>query len=195
MDAGIILLAAGASSRMGQSKQLMKIRHKTLLVQSIETALQVTPQVVVVLGAYEQEHRKAMATGSVEIVFNREWNKGMGGSIKAGLKNIMERIPTLDTVIIMVCDQPLVTAEHLSELKDTHLKSGKRIVASRYSGTTGVPVLFHKTFFTEIMNLANGEGAKKIIQLHPGETNAIDFPDGSIDIDTPEDFRNFNGMS
>ncbi len=192
MEVGIILLAAGSSSRMGQSKQLLKIREVAMLVHSTTIALEsgIDP-VVVVLGANEEEHRKALEYLTVHIVMNHRWENGMGGSLKEGLTYLLQKKPTINAVMVMVCDQPLLTGEHLKKIRENYLQSGKPIVASQYSGTLGVPVLFHKTLFSEILALPDDQGAKKIIQQHPHDTLAIDFPAGSIDLDTPDDYRNF----
>lgn len=192
MEVGIILLAAGSSSRMGQSKQLMKIKEVAMLVHSTTIALEsgIEP-VVVVLGANEEEHRKALEYLTVHIAMNHSWENGMGGSLKAGLAHLLQNMPTINAVMVMVCDQPLLTCEHLKKIRENYLQSGKPIVASQYSGTLGVPVLFHKTLFSEILALPDDQGAKKIIQQHPHDTLAIDFPAGSIDLDTPDDYRNF----
>ena len=194
MDIGIILLAAGASSRMGQSKQLMKVKGVSLLVHSISVAVESGMHpVVVVLGANEEEHRKALEYLTVHIATNHRWENGIGGSLKAGLTYLLQKKPKINAVTVMVCDQPLLTCEHLKKIRENYLQSGKPIVASQYSGTLGVPVLFHKTLFSEILALSDDHGAKKIIQQHPNDTQAIDFPAGSIDLDTPDDYRNFTG--
>ena len=187
----IILLAAGSSSRMGQSKQLLKIRNQSLLVHSINVALASGLRTIVVLGAHEQEHRTAIQSLPVDIVLNDGWMNGMGGSLKAGLKYLLLKAPLTEAVVVMVCDQPLLTAEHLEKIKLAHQTSGMQIVASYYSGTAGVPALFHKSFFSEIMALPDDLGAKKIIQQHSNDILTIDFPEGAVDLDTPDDYEHF----
>ena len=194
MEVGIILLAAGSSSRMGQSKQLLKIKEVAMLVYSITIALESGMHpVVVVLGANEEEHRKAIVNLDIDIISNPAWNRGMGSSLKVGLNYLSKHASQPEAVIVMVCDQPLLTGDHLKKIKEKYLESNKSIVASHYSGTVGVPVLFHKILFSEIMALPDDHGAKMIIQQHPNDTFAIDFPEGSIDLDTPNDYRNFGG--
>jgi len=72
-----------------------------------------------------------------------------------------------------------------------HLDSRKLVIASFYSASAGVPALFHKTLFPEIMKLSDDQGAKKIIQKHPTETLTVNFPEGSVDLDTPDDYSSF----
>ncbi len=190
-DPVIILLAAGSSSRMGQSKQLIKIGDESLIVQTTKHAIQSGMRTIVVLGANEMEHRIAIEKLSADIIKNTDWKTGMGSSLKAGLKYILENDPDVEAIIVAVCDQPLLTSHHLVKLKDLHQSSRKSIVASYYSGTEGVPTLFHKILFTEILNLSDDQGAKKIIQRHPDETITVQFPEGATDLDTPEDLIKF----
>ena len=188
-DLALILLAAGSSTRMGQSKQLLKIGDKSLLFYSATVALASGLRTIVVLGANEQEHRKAMEGLPAEIISNVDWKNGMGGSLKTGLKYLLAYAPLTEAIIVMVCDQPLLTAAHLEKLRIKYESSGKRIIASHYSGTPGVPALFHKSFFSEIMELPDDQGAKKIFQQHTNDMLTIDFPEGAVDLDTPDDYK------
>jgi molybdenum cofactor cytidylyltransferase len=191
---GIVILAAGSSTRMGRSKQLLPVNEKALIVHAVDTALQAnSDRVVVVLGANEKEHRMALKNSPVKIVNNSRWEKGMGTSLKSGLKVLMKDTSEMEAVVVMVCDQPLVTAAHLQDLIATQAKSGKGIVASAYADTLGVPAIFQKRFFEEILSLEDDEGAKKLISKHPNDIVPLAFPGGAIDLDTPEDYRNFAG--
>jgi molybdenum cofactor cytidylyltransferase len=193
MKIGIIVLAAGSSTRMGESKQLLEVDGETLIARAARTAISsgMNP-VVVVLGAAEKEHREALKDLQVELVVNIHWQHGMGSSLKVGLA-FMQKKADVDAVIVMLCDQPLLTATHLTELGARFISTGKPIIASFYAGTAGVPALFAKSLFAGIAGLPDAEGAKKIILEHPHETVAIVFPEGSIDLDTPEDYRKFTG--
>lgn len=189
--AAIILLAAGSSSRMGRSKQLIKINGMPLLVHSVNQAIQSGMPTVVVVGANATAHRGAIENLPVDIVENISWATGMGSSLKTGLKYLLQKSPDTEAVIVMVCDQPLLTSEHLLKIKNLYEKSDKPIVASYYSATAGVPALFHKTLFNAILSLSDDQGAKKIILSHKDRTATVDFPDGAIDLDTPEDLKKF----
>lgn len=189
-EIAIILLAAGPSSRMGQSKQQLLIEGKSLLIRSVEIASKSdVGKVVVVLGFDEEAHRKILNDLSVQVIFNSHWQTGMGSSLKAGLKHVLTTNPKTDSVIVMVCDQPLLTSTHLNSLIQKYRKTNALLVASSYSDTNGVPALFNHQLFDEILNLSDEHAAKKIIQKHPVET--IDFPEGAIDLDTPEDYKTF----
>ena len=192
MNTAILLLAAGPSSRMGQSKQLLPIGDESL----IRHALKIVDQsglrpVVIVLGADDEKLRKEIGTTEAELVSNPSWKNGMGGSLKAGIHFINEKFPDTDAVIICVCDQPLMTSQHLKRLQAKHLESGKPIVASQYGESGGVPVFFHKSLFRDLGALYDGQGAKKIILQRPLETAWVGFPEGILDLDTPEDYEAF----
>lgn len=192
MNIGIVLLAAGSSSRMGQSKQLLEIDGEQLLLRSTKVALLAAAEkVLVVLGANELAHRKIIQHLPVEIIANENWQKGMGSSLKKGLNELHSTTPKLDAALVMVCDQPLLTTEHLNQIIEKFELTKSPVVASFYAGTAGVPALFAKSIFEKLMNVQDKEGAKKIIQLHKELVESVDFPQGSIDLDTPEDYSTF----
>jgi molybdenum cofactor cytidylyltransferase len=192
MNAGIIILAAGSSSRMGQSKQLLKWQDSTLLQHAVDTAFNSDAEtVVVVLGANEEEHRKAVKSGAAKVISNPRWRTGMGSSLKEGLKSIAEK-PGVDSVIVMVCDQPYVTAEHLKELWVKFNQSKAKAVASAYAGTYGVPALFSPALYDSVLALADDQGAKTILQqLQPTEVKSITLKNGEKDLDTYEDYQKY----
>ena len=184
----IIVLAAGSSSRLGQSKQLILVDGKTLLEKSALAAINSGAQhVVVVLGAQAALHKKAIENLPVEIIINEEWEKGMGNSLKAGLKYLVTKYPETEAVIVMVCDQPFLSSEHLKKLITSFQKNPAGIVASSYNQTKGVPALFSRSMFDQLFKLEDIQGARKVIQFHQGSIQLIEFPKGEIDLDTPED--------
>ena len=139
----IILLAAGSSSRMGQSKQLLEINATPLLLHSVRAALDSSAKSVnVILGANELAHREVIRNFGVNVISNHYWKSGMGSSIKAGLNYVVRKYSDTEAVIIMVCDQPAINATHLGKLSSMFHETGSPIVASSYSGTVGVPALF-----------------------------------------------------
>jgi len=188
----IILLAAGSSSRMGQSKQLLEVHGTSLLLHSVRAAIDSGARSVnVILGANELAHREIIRNQPVSVISNHYWKSGMGSSIKAGLNHIVRKYSDTEAVIIMVCDQPAINAAHLRSMMLKFKSSNSPIVASAYSGTAGVPALFSRAFFSNILMLKDEQGAKKIIEQFPEQRATIDFPDGSIDLDTGEDYQNY----
>jgi molybdenum cofactor cytidylyltransferase len=192
MDIGIIVLAAGSSSRMGRSKQLLEIDGQPLLCTCVNHALAVNPShVVVVLGANEKPHRELLEKLPVKIVSNFYWKTGMGSSIKTGLNYLIQAGGELDGVILMVCDQPALTSDHLLKLIEKFQERKKAIIASSYSNSNGVPVLFGRSFFSNLLLLSDDQGAKKIVNQFRDQVDAVVFPKGSIDLDTEDDYQNF----
>lgn len=184
---GIIILAAGSSSRLGTPKQTLVYKEHTLLNRMVKTALQTgCEQVVVVLGAraagFLQECEGA------QTVVNENWQTGMAGSVCCGLEFLTSRHPQLDGVIITVCDQPFITAAVLQQLLEAHQQSRLPIIASDYGGITGTPVFFHRSLFPELMQLEGDKGAKLLVQKNKERTGLVYFPLGKEDIDTAEDY-------
>lgn len=187
-----IILAAGSSSRMGQSKQRLIVNKQPLLRKTLLTALESkATNTVVVLGFEAKENKQLIDDLSVEITVNERWAKGMGTSLKQGMACVNQKFYTSHAVLVMVCDQPLITAQHINALIDSYGTTGNPIVASSYAGTLGVPAIFDSKYFNSMAALADNEGAKKIILENRNETASVDFSSGAIDLDTPEDYREF----
>ena len=191
MQTAVLVLAAGSSSRMGQSKQLLEVNGVPLLVHSVKEVLAVTPNVYVVLGSGFEQHQLALHDLPVTIVENKSWQKGMGSSLKLGIAHLLAATPMIDAVIIMVCDQPKLLTAHLQALIAKASGTDKTIVASSYAGTAGVPALFKKEQFTKLLKTDDDAGARKVIRQNPEAVATVDFPDGHVDLDTPEDYRQF----
>jgi molybdenum cofactor cytidylyltransferase len=188
---GLILLAAGASIRMSAPKQLLTLGNGTLLRNAVETA--VTSEcrpVLVVLGAYADRLRSELDGLPVRTVINEQWEEGIGSSLRAGMEALDHdgRGRATRGVVVMLCDQALVTAAALNRLVVAYRSSGKGIVASEYSGTVGVPALFDRKYFSALAGLSGAAGAKRIMELHESDSLCVPFPEGAVDIDTPEDY-------
>ena len=196
MNTGIVILAAGESARMGKPKQLLAYRGKTLLQHAIDTALSIsgTP-VVVVLGAHSAQIRAQFDDPCAMFVENPDWREGMGTSLSLGLRELLTAHPAISAAIFLVCDQPLLTATTLSILIATHQQNGCAIVASEYGGALGVPALFARWMFPELLALEGCEGARQVIHEHREHTVAVPFPDGAVDLDTPADYALFRENS
>ncbi|TFV97687.1 nucleotidyltransferase family protein [Algoriphagus kandeliae] len=193
MRTGIIILAAGSSSRLGRPKQLIEYQGKNLLQRAIEAALaSFADSVLVVLGWNPELIKAVVKTNSILFVENESWELGMTGSMQTGLLRYLDsedEIGKLDQILIMLCDQVMVDTELLNLLIRNKEESEKGIVACRYSGTLGVPAIFDKKYFEELLALKGKEGAKKVILQNMDDVLTIDFPEGSIDLDTEEDFK------
>lgn len=190
-EIGVLILAAGSSSRMGMSKQMLPINGTSLLARTIKTTIEANlKNIAVVLGSNADEHRIAANEFPVTTVLNHGWKNGMGTSIRVGIHHFRP-IDSIKGVIILVCDQPTLQPEILIKLIENQKQTGKSIIACRYANTVGVPALFSRTMFDELTSLEDNHGAKQLILEHPNDVSTIDFPSGEIDLDTPEDYDNF----
>jgi len=187
---GIIILAAGNSSRLGQPKQLLPYKGKSLLRHVTDEALSVKAvDVVVVTGAANAAIEHELKVPGITIVRHETWAEGMGTSIKKGLQRLLGSCPQLSAVIIAVCDQPFVSAELFRQLIAAYQHSDSLIVASAYAGTFGTPALYDASYFKDLLALQGPEGAKKILQEHKTTLALVPFEKGNIDIDTMDDYQ------
>ena len=188
----IILLAAGASTRLGRPKQLVLWNGEPLLRHSATVALSARlGPVIVVLGAVERECRESLAGLSLEIVVNTAWAEGMGGSIAAGMIAVQNSVTPLQSVIIMLCDQPYVSSATLRSLCDEQRRTESAVVASRYcqhDGKLGVPALFTSQRFAALARLRGALGGKQLIASESSPA-FIDCPEAVADIDTPRIYQ------
>lgn len=189
-NTGVVILAAGASSRLGSPKQLLVYSGFTLLQHSIEVAQAVdAASVVVVLGANADLINSEINNTTANVVVNPEWKEGMASTIRFGLQTLVKLNPEVEAVIFMVADQPFVTADLLNDLIGLNKKEQRSIVASKYGTTFGTPVLFARRFFPELLELTGDVGAKSLVRKYMSETAFVPFPKGDIDIDTLEDYQ------
>ncbi|HTP12429.1 MAG TPA: nucleotidyltransferase family protein [Bacteroidota bacterium] len=185
----IIILAAGASRRMRLPKQLLPFRRKNLLQYTIDEAAESKASTLcIVLGASADEIRKSIRVQKGSIVMNDSWPEGMSSSIRMGIASLPS---TIDAAIISLCDQPHLKSSVFNQLMDAFVSSGKSIVASEYDGSPGVPALFANKHFPELSALSGDSGARKIIDAHRGDVELVSFEGGSVDLDTPEEYRQF----
>lgn len=183
-------MAAGASSRLGQPKQSLEYNGQTLLKHAIDTALEIiqTP-IIVVLGASADTLEEEVLSSRVHAIFNPDWKEGIASSIRCGVRALQEISTGIDNVILMVCDQPFVTASLLKNLIAERKQTVKGIVACAYKDTLGTPVLFDKKYFSELLLLKGAEGAKKLLGKYPEDVSPVSFPKGYIDVDTVEEYE------
>ncbi|MEP6924238.1 MAG: nucleotidyltransferase family protein [Pyrinomonadaceae bacterium] len=190
MKIGVLILAAGASQRLGEPKQLLKFEGKTLLRRAAETALATNSQkVVIVLGANAEKFGNEVLDLPVEIAVAEDWAIGMSASIRTGLKKIITIESDLSAVILLLCDQPLVTTETITKLISKYRKTKKSIVASEYNNTIGVPALFASEMFDRLFNLQGDSGARFVIKGNAASVVKILAPEAAFDIDTSADYE------
>lgn len=182
-----VVLAAGASRRMGRNKMLLELEGEPLVRRAARRALEAgLSPVVVVLGHEVEQARAALAGLSVEIATNPDFQGPTSGSLHAGLERLA---PDRDAVVVMLGDMVLVTAPMLADLATVAAGDAAPLVVSRYGDVTAPPLLFRRALFAELMAWT-GEGCgKAVVQAHRHEARYVDRPaDVLADVDTPEDF-------
>jgi molybdenum cofactor cytidylyltransferase len=180
-----IVLAAGASSRFGSPKQLVRVDGRPLLHSAVSRAVEVAGHAVsVVLGANAAELAPLLSHSSASIVINREWAEGMASSIRAGVS----RLPGSCTgVMLVLADQAAVTAADLRRLAMTWRRQPGYIVAAQYGATLGAPAVFPSSTFRDLSELRGDRGAQVLFKRNPDRVIRVPMESAAIDIDTPED--------
>ena len=185
----LVLLAAGASSRMGQPKQLLPYHGRTLLCHAAETAVATgcTP-IVLVTGALHDELLPEIAGLPIQPVHNPDWETGMASSIRAGLAAVAAARPRPRAVLIMLTDQPLATPALLRLLIAQQQATQVPIVAAAYGDTLGVPAVFDRSVLDDLRQLQGAQGAGRLVAQLGAAVGRVAFPGGLLDVDTPEQY-------
>jgi molybdenum cofactor cytidylyltransferase len=148
----------------------------------------------VVTGANAAASRESLPGLDVNVAENHDWQSGMSSPVRVGVAAIASD-PKIEAVVLMLCDQPFVTEDVILELVRAYREKKCSIVASRYAESYGVPALFDRMHFAELMALEGKAGAKRVIEIHLRNVHLLSFPEGKIDIDTPEDFARLQSKS
>jgi len=189
MKTGVIILAAGAASRMKQAKMLLPFGNNTILETLIDEVRTVKPYVVgLVTGCYHQLITKKIDNQELRIIFNEGWKEGMSASIRKGVMVMEEEYPDLDALLLLVSDQPFVNSELLGQMIELKKKSQKGIIAAKYAGIAGTPALFERKYFESLKQLSGDKGARSVLMANTTDLATVDFEKGAIDIDTETDY-------
>lgn len=190
MPIGIVILAAGASTRMGRPKQLLPYQGQSLLAHTVKAAVaSVCKPAIVIVGAHAEQIVQEVSHFPVQVIENQQWSEGIGSSIRTGIKALNAFPEEVEAAVLALCDQPFISSQVINEIVEAYSLTGKPIVAAEYSGTLGVPALFSRPFFSELMTLESTGGAKQIIAKHTNDVFRVPFAKGAIDIDTPKDYE------
>lgn len=183
----ILILAAGSSSRMGKPKQTLPYKNTTLLVWSIAQAKNSkASSVFCVLGANAEIITKDISKHKVECILNPNFKDGLSSSIIAGIDYLKPK--DFDAVLIMLADQPNVNSNYLNTLIKTSEENLSKIIASNYIDKIGVPAIFTKEYFLDLLNLKGDKGAKDFLNNHQSKIIKLK-PFNLVDIDTKEDYK------
>ncbi|HEY8052768.1 MAG: NTP transferase domain-containing protein [Steroidobacterales bacterium] len=180
-----IVLAAGASTRFGSPKQLVRLAGRPLLHTVVTRAAEVTGNaLIVVLGAQAAELAPLLKHSAGTIVVNHEWREGLASSIRAGVAHL----PAACTgAMLLLADQAAVSADDLKRLAGSWRRQPQCIAAAMYAGTIGVPAIFPRTSFRELAELRGDAGARTLLRRNSDRLVRVAMESAAIDLDTPED--------
>jgi len=191
MSVAAIIVAAGESRRLGQPKQLVLIDGEPLLQRAIRSAREAgASSVFVVLGAHLELIENSIDFNAARIVVNNEWEEGLASSIRVGVKTVQAEALTAEGLLLMTCDQPRVTADHLHRLiLMSYAQSAPTAIASAYGGTRGTPAIFPRQAIGDLLALRGDKGARTLLTNPSWPVISIPLDGGEVDIDHPEDLE------
>jgi molybdenum cofactor cytidylyltransferase len=189
MSVAAIILAAGASRRLGQPKQLLKYRGETLLERALRLAGEAgAAPVLVVLGAQFETIRATVSFNDAITVYNEQWQQGLSSTIHAGIRALAEHAPHATGALLMGCDQPRLTASHLRALLVSFaVQTTPSIVFSSYAGARGIPAVFPRGVFDHLQALEGDRGARSLLAQPVCPVIELPFDGGEVDIDQAAD--------
>jgi molybdenum cofactor cytidylyltransferase len=193
-----IILAAGASTRFGRPKQLLRLKGRCLIEWVLDAALgSELSRIILVLGYAHQKIRQALGEklrhARLQIEVNPHYQKGQSHSLRLGLSRVISTFPA---VMFLLADQPLVDAATINFLLDKFWLAGKDICVPAFQGKRGTPCIFRKNLYPQIMNAMGDVGARHVIGAHPDRVLEIEIKDPHffLDIDTPEEFERIKSL-
>jgi len=180
---GLLVLAAGASKRLGEPKQLLQLQGESLVRRTVRAGLGTGPaQAVLVLGAMPAAVAAQVADLPITPVPCPDWQAGLGASLAAGLAALHDDI---DGALVLVCDQPALDGAHLQALVAAWQREPARAAASAYAGVLGVPALLPRAGFAELAGGREDRGARDWLRRHAAQVSAVPAPALAQDLDTP----------
>jgi molybdenum cofactor cytidylyltransferase len=181
----VVVLAAGASTRFGATKQLVRVNGRPLLHTIVSRAAELAGHsVTVVLGAHAGELAPLLKHSPASVAVNRDWAEGIASSIRTGVAHAPA---TADAVMITLADQASVTTEDLRRLAGAWRRNPGSIATAQYAGSVGVPAIFPRWCFRELNELRGDRGAQALLQRHVDRLVRLPMPSAELDIDRPED--------
>lgn len=187
----LIVLAAGAGTRYGSPKQLAQVRGVPLLQLALSRAAAVAGHsVTVVLGAHAAALAPALGRLPVSLVVNRDWNEGLGASIRAAVRSLPG---SCSGALLLLADQAAVTSADLQRLTDVWRRNPRSRVAAQYGGSHGLPAIFPRSEFAALLQLQGEDGAGALLRSPGANLIGVPMPSAAIDIDRPQDLDRLAG--
>ena len=192
MSVAAIIVAAGASSRLGHPKQLVMLDGEPLLQRAVRCAREAGAQpVFVVLGAHRDAIERAIDFGTASTLSNDEWQEGIASSIRAGVRAVVAGTKAAGA-LLMTCDQPRMTATHLRAMIEAFdSQPGSALIVSVYAGRRGTPAIFPRALFGDLLALHGDRGARGLLAKATLPVVEVRLEGGELDIDRPEDLTTF----
>ena len=188
-----IILAAGASTRLGQPKQLLRLKEKYLIEWVLDAALNSRlSKIILVLGHFHHKIRQALGNKSrhprLLIKVNPQFKEGQSHSLQTGLSAVKDDFAA---VIFLLGDQPLLKPETINALMEKFWSTDKNICVPTYQGKRKNPAVFGRRFYPELMNIRGDRGARQLIDTHPDQVETVEMHDPLcfFDVDTQNDFK------
>jgi molybdenum cofactor cytidylyltransferase len=184
-----IVLAAGASTRYGQPKQLLSVGGKTMLQHIVDIVLaSPVDQTIVVLGHRASEIGATLKDTPADTVTNEEWEAGLSTSVQAGLQAVR---PDVQAALFVLADQPAITPEIIAALLERYQETGGPIVVPTYQGKRGNPALFDCSLFAELMKVRDDQGGRQLINVYKDKIERVEVGSEAVlvDVDTKEDYN------
>lgn len=192
-----LVLAAGGSRRLGQPKQLVRWRGRSLVRRAVDAVLALgASPAVCVLGSSAEACLAELAGLPVSTVIHPGWQEGIGSSLRAGIAALDALEPTWRGVLILPCDLPRVDVSGLRRLAEAaRSRPELALVASSFAGTVGAPAIFPERFAAELRALSGDRGARALLERHAGELVTVEMPEAAADVDDAGDLRELLGRT
>jgi len=185
------VLAAGPATRFGSPKQLVRLGGSLLVHQAAARAATVAGQsVTIVIGAHARDVAPALRQSAASVVVNRDWEEGLASSIRTAVRTAP---PRCDGLLLVLCDQPAVTADDLKRLYTAWRRHPVLMAAALYAGAPGLPALFPRWAFSDLMELRGDRDVRLILRRNVDQVVRVPMPNARMDLDTPEDLLQFDG--
>ncbi|WP_281613417.1 nucleotidyltransferase family protein [Flammeovirga sp. SubArs3] len=181
-----LILAAGGSKRLQRPKQLLVWNDYTLLEHCINKVTKTNTHTFVVTGAYQDQVHAVIDSTAAQPLHHKNWQNGLGSSISFGVNQIIQKLPEVQKIMVVLADMPLVSKSHLEAL--WKVSNQTNIIISQFQDIKGVPAIFDRSVFPQLLQLSGDEGAKSIIRENKKSIHIVASEQLFFDVDTEENY-------